>query len=326
MPWAIILAGSHVWQEDSLEAVCPRALLPIANSPLIHYTLAWLRAAGVRAATLCSNDAAVPLQDCLLDGAATGVELYYYADHIPRGPAGCARDAALASDAGLLVVVEGAVLPELDLKALIVAHQRSQAAATVVVSGADGERGPAQSCLSPVGLYVFARSALEHVPRSGFQDIKETLIPRLHEAGALVVGHPVARPFPRVRGRESYLAAHAWALERIYARRLTRDGYQWRRDAYVHHTARLAERARLVPPLMIGPGVHIEDDAVLVGPSVLGRRCVVGRGAIIERSVLWEGCVVGARVVVDQAVLATGVSISSGAVRRCVAMAPVARN
>jgi len=35
----------------------------------------------------------------------------------------------------------------------------------------------------PAGVYVFERRALEHVASTGFQDIKENLIPRLHRAG-----------------------------------------------------------------------------------------------------------------------------------------------
>ena len=322
--WAIILAGSYVWRADSLEAACPRALLPVANAPMVHYTLAWLRAGGLRAATLCSNDAALLLGDCLQDGTAAGIELFYYEDRVPRGPAGSVCDAALATPADPFIVVEGAIIPELNLTDLLRAHRRSNAAATVVVHGAHGDNDEAEANQSPIGIYVFGRSALARVPRAGFQDIKEGLIPRLHGEGETVVAYAASGTFPRVRGLASYLAAQVWALERIYARELTRDRYEWRRGAYVHHSARLAERARVVPPVMIGPESRVEDEAVLVGPCVLGGRCVVGRGSIIERSVLWDACTVGPQVVIDQAVLTAGVLVASGVTRQCIASPLVA--
>ena len=85
---AIILGGRHVWNEDAFAALGPRLLLPVANAPLVHYTLAWLRDGGVSRATLCTNRAVSLLHAFLGAGQEHACELYYCVDRLPRGPAG----------------------------------------------------------------------------------------------------------------------------------------------------------------------------------------------------------------------------------------------
>ena len=60
---------------------------------------------------------------------------------------------------------------------------------------------------------------------TGYQDIKETLIPRLHECGERVTTHVVSADLaPRVTGAASYLAVNAWALARMVNDADKRDG------------------------------------------------------------------------------------------------------
>ena len=67
-------------------------------------------------------------------GEGLGVRLDYYEDVMPRGPAGCLRDAALRSDADIFVVVDGTVVTQVDLEAVLQAHAGMEADLTVVVS------------------------------------------------------------------------------------------------------------------------------------------------------------------------------------------------
>ncbi len=313
---AIILAGSHVWSDEALDALCPRVLLPVANAPLISYALEWLRASGIDAIAICANTASRLLQRYLHSGAQHDLDLYYYEDRIPRGPAGCARDAATALPADHFLVIDGSILPDVHWVALSRAHTATRAAATIVGSANAGSSGPGDGQLSPAGIYVLARRALEYVPATGFQDIKETLIPRLHRAGEAVIAFGLDQPLPRLLELRSYLAAQAWVLERLHDGRLAFEGYEGRDGACAHHSARVAAGARILGPVMIGPDSRIEDGAVIIGPSVLGRQCVVCRRAVVERSVLWDKCVVRERARLDRCVVTSGVWIEAGAVER----------
>ena len=317
---AIILGGSHVWREDCLESVCPRLLLPVLNAPLVSYTLAWLRGAGVNQVVICANDATHFVRARFQEGADQGVELYYYEDHTPRGPAGCSRDAAALVGADHYVIVEGSVLPALDLRGLLRFHERTGAAATVVAQPAEHDGDGLDGNLCPAGIYVVARRTLEQVPPLGYQDLKEVLIPRLYRQREWVVVYPAEAQSPRLKDLGSYLAVQGWMLARLAGRDMTDEGYAWRGAAgsaksdcaLLHRTARVAEGAKLVGQVMLGPGSRVDDEAIIVGPTVMGRDGVVGRRALVKRSVLWDASAVEERASLDQCLMVSGSSAVAG--------------
>ncbi|MEP6915383.1 MAG: sugar phosphate nucleotidyltransferase, partial [Acidobacteriota bacterium] len=183
---AIVLAGSHAWNRSSIESVLPRPLLPVADKPLIAHSLRWLARSGAREATICSNGF-TPLITEHLRHVPGLPFLSYKEDDVPRGPAGCAADALAGTTAERLLVVEGSTIPALNLNRLLREHQASGAAVTLVVQPSDAAsavRRPA----TPAGVYVFERSALGEVA-SGYQDIKEMLLQRLHGAGHTIRLH-----------------------------------------------------------------------------------------------------------------------------------------
>ena len=316
---AIILAGSHAWHADSLEALCPRVLLPIANAPLISYTLEWLRSARITEAAICANDASSALQAYLQAGTQHDLSLYYYEDRIPRGPAGCVRDAAMAVPAERYIVVESSIIPALDLSALLSAHVETGAAITLVSNLGQDWSESRDGGILPFGVYVFDKRALDYVPPIGYQDIKEALIPRLHRDNETVMAFPVNRPSPRVLGLPSYFAAQSWILERMQDDELIFEGYVNTDGIFIHETADLAPRARVVGPVMVGPQSRIENDALIIGPSVFGRGCVVERHAVVEQSVMWDTVVVGEQAIVDRCLITNGVVIEAGVMKRGIA-------
>ena len=130
----IVLAGVHSWGHGVLESLVCRPLLPILNRPLISHVLGWLRTGGIDAVTTCANSDTAAIRDAL--GASGNAEpaVSYYEDVMPRGPAGCIKDSAEGSQADAFVVVEGTMIPEINLTSLIDAHLESKAALTLVVS------------------------------------------------------------------------------------------------------------------------------------------------------------------------------------------------
>ena len=91
----IVLAGTYRWSGASFERLVPRPLVPVAQAPLISYSLRWIRAGGLPRVFVCVNEATRQLRDRLGDGSSLGVKIDYSEDASPRGAAGCARDVAL---------------------------------------------------------------------------------------------------------------------------------------------------------------------------------------------------------------------------------------
>jgi mannose-1-phosphate guanylyltransferase len=303
----IVLAGTHAWGESPLELVCSRPLWPVAGRPLVAYSLDWLASGGVRNACICANSDTTVFRRCLGDGAFAGLSLHYYEDPMPRGPAGCARDAALQSGADLFVVVEGALLPQVDLRAMLEAHRASNAALTLAVSPpANGDGDPTRGH-EPAGIYVATRAVLEQVPANGYQDIKEMLVPRLYQGGASVLSWPVPPGASvRVRDLTSYLAANDRAMEALAIGCLSRAPYVRVEEGWAHKSAQIDETACVVGPVLIGPGSRIGRSVTLIGPTVIDAGCEIERDVVISNTAIWSGCRVGAGAIVNHCVLATG--------------------
>lgn len=330
----VVLAGVHSWGNAPLERGTPRPLIPVADRPLILHTLGWLRDGGVASASVCANSDTGVLRSRLGNGHAWGVSLDYYEDVMPRGPAGCTRDAVADSDCSAFVVVDATIIPRIALDEVVAAHRASKAALTIVVT----DRNPAGGCestgacpasvpgcrtnssgaecsrwLEPVGLYVFSRAALELIPSAGYQDIKEALVPRLHAEGRSVLTYRVdPQATARVTGASSYLAVNKLVLERISQQKALRESYRRRGHAVVHDSAKLDPSVRLVGPVLIEPGCVVEAGALIVGPTSLGAGCTVGAGAVVSRSAIWSSCSIGAGAVVDHSVLTDYATVSAG--------------
>jgi NDP-sugar pyrophosphorylase family protein len=298
---AVVLAGtySYAWPPE----LPPRPLVPVANVPLVLHVLTWLAAAGVQQATVCANGSTTAVESMLTSEFAALPRVDCYADVMPRGAAGCARDAALATVARAVLVVCGAAIPTANLPDVLAAHRDSGAAVTVVTEPEEDLHGAAP--LAPAGIYVCAPHALDYVPRAGFHDLKEQLIPRLHEAGELVQIYPAHEAFPHVLDLDTYLAANQWMLERGLVSAADRRWRDYVRvgEAMVHRAARIHPTAAVVGPAVIGPGADIGKGCVVVGPTVVGAGSVLGPGSVLSRSVTWRRSAVGAGAIVDYCLL-----------------------
>ena len=319
---AVVLAGMHAWGDCVLESAVTRPLLPILGRPLIAHTLDWLRSAGVNLATICANSNTAVLRHRLGSGAAYGVELEYYEDVMPRGPAGCTRDAVMHSSMDTVLVVEGTILPRIDLGAFLLSHATAGAGVTVAVVPPGR---PADGVWKPAGLYAFSRTILSEIPLIGYQDIKESLLPRLHRRGERVCTRLVeASSMPRITGPASYLAVHIAAMEQMLAGGAVPRGFVRLREALVHESVRFGADVSLVGPVWIDAGCRVESGAMIVGPTAVGASCVIGRNSVVSRSILWSGCAVDNGARLDQCIAVEDAHVLQGAVVHCgVVLAPV---
>jgi mannose-1-phosphate guanylyltransferase len=221
-----------------------------------------------------------------------------------------------------VVVVDGTTIPTVDLRAVLDAHSKTNAAMTVVVDEvpttcADCHSNFCTTCGGPLaaqsgrpaaqapgGVYVFDRRAFELVPERGFQDIKENLIPRLYDAGELVTTFGVPGATPRVINASTYLSVNQWTVEQLAERGEELPGYFALGDLQAHPTARLALDAVIVGPVLIGPQVRVDSGATIVGPATIGFGASIGAGAMVSRSAVWRKSVIGIEAVVDRCVVA----------------------
>ena len=303
---AVILAGTYHWNGSAFEDLQVRPLLPVAQRPLIEYVLTWLKDNGVREATICGNGSTAAIRQHLQDGSSFAVDVRYHEDRTPRGAAGCVKDASASSSAQTIIVADGTAIPMVDLAAVIDHHHTTGAVMTIV---ADRRRsaGTGDEMLRPVGIYVFDRSVLDAVPASSFQDIKEALIPALYRTGQRVEVFPVNQASPRVMDAATYLAANRWMIQRLQAG--DPKAYE---SGDVAESAWVDPDAKIVGPVMLGPGVRVMAGATIVGPASIGEGTVIEPGAVVARSVIWNHCTVERDAMVDNSIVADKTVIAAG--------------
>jgi NDP-sugar pyrophosphorylase family protein len=309
----IVLAGSYDRGDGPVTPFLRRPLLPLAHTPLICYPLQWLRDGGVPDATICASGATEEIRAAFGAGASLGMRLAYCAEDHPRGPAGCVRDAGLPTDARTFVVVEGSMIPSIDLPALIDAHRGSGALVTTVVEVERRRARPAAQLRLPGGVYVFDREALSRISPKGFQDIKQGLLEKLHAEHARVHAYEVAGISPRILDYASYSSASRWIVGSAEKRSQFLSAYVPVGEGLHHPTVHVSPSARLIGPVLLGAGARIEPHAVVVGPTSIGAGAIVGSMAVVSRSVLLPGCTVGEGAHLDSSLLADGGRVESWA-------------
>ncbi|MEP7118395.1 MAG: NDP-sugar synthase [Acidobacteriota bacterium] len=307
----IVLAGTFPWANSLFEQLAPRPLVPVAHRPLIEFALSWLQTGGVRQVVICGNRNSRALEAQIARGPSAALELSYLEDSMPRGAAGCARDAAMSCHADRFVVTDAAAIPTLDLRELLAVHDRSGAALTLAVydEARSGGRSPLHA---PAGIYVIDRRILESVALRGFVDIKEHLIPRLVRAGERIATYAVDGAVARVLNAHTYLAVHDIVTARTTSAIDLRPGYDPQGQALVHRDAIVEPGVTFVGPVLVAAGARIEAGAVLIGPTSIGCDATVGAGALVSRSAVWRRSRIGAGAFLDRSILGDDSIVAAG--------------
>ena len=274
------------------------------------------------------------------DGADHGVRLRYAVETDPLGTAGGIRNAVdLVRD--LLVVLNGDILADPDLTAMLAFHAVRGSYATIYLTrvsdpsqyglvelDADSriqsfiekpEPGRATVDTINAGVYVLHRAVVAAIPTGRAVSIERETFPGLLRARVpfygwvsenywLDIGNPT-------KYRQGQLDLMAGRITTDVAPPGSRtDGLR------VAPGARVAPDATLSAPCVIGAGTQVESGA-RVGPNaVLGAGCVVGPGARVEGAILWDAVTVGPNAILQDCIVGSHVRIGAGAQLGCSAV------
>lgn len=310
---AIVLVGGEGTRLRPLTESVPKPALTLVDRPFLAYMIEWLAGHGVDHVVLACGFLPDALRDALAgEEERVGVRISYVTEPEPRGTAGAIRFAAdeLGDELGeRFLALNGDVLTDLDLSALMRAHGESGARATLglypvedssaygLVTSDDegavleflektGEPAPGEV---NAGTYVLERSVLDLIPAGEEVSIERDVFPRLVGEGLQCLrldGYWMDIGTP-----DRYLQA-SW------------DILEGRVKTQVEPTA---PGVFVAPSAEVGPGATI-GPRVVVGP---GSR--VGEGAEVRASVLLGDCLIGEGALVVDSILSPGVSVAAGA-------------
>lgn len=283
----VVLVGRLDFGRCPLAARLPTALWPIAGKPVVQRLLAHLASAGIRKVVVCCESERSDYVESFRKDKRLEVTLL--AEDLTGGTAGCLRDAVGSDPGDLVLLFSGSMASPPSITTLIQAHQDSGADLTMVFNPGRSEGSPHGS---PAEIYLCKPEVLRLIPRGGYSDIKEGLIPSILSVGGTV--RPLVLP-DNVGGfhdHKGYLKASSAYLA-DQGRGM--DYSSLPENGKVALEASVHPSARICGPVVIGDRAEIREDAVVVGPAIIGRQSVVGRGSAVVRSVLWDGTEVGAQ-------------------------------
>ncbi|MGH2981867.1 MAG: nucleotidyltransferase family protein, partial [Solirubrobacterales bacterium] len=125
---ALILVGGEGTRLRPLTETVPKPVMPLAGRPFLSYMIEWLGRHGVDEVVLACGFGAGKVREVLGEGGTP--RLRYVEEPEPRGTAGAIKFAA-AELADRFLALNGDVLTDLDLTALMGFHERSAARATL---------------------------------------------------------------------------------------------------------------------------------------------------------------------------------------------------
>ena len=267
------------------------------------------------------------------DGAAWGVRLSYAVEDEPLGTAGGVRHAVDVAD-GRVLVLNGDILTDADLGAMLAFHEARGSAATLYLTRVPdptafglvelGEGGrirrfiekpdPSQVTTDTVnaGIYVLDGRLLARIPRGRAVSIEREFFPGLLEDRLPFFGWVAEHYWLDIGSPAKYRQGALDLLAGRVATPLSPAGAQGG-GRFVAPGAVLEPGARVTSPAVIGADCRVAAGAA-VGPStVLGTGCVVGGDAAVTGAILWERVEVGAGAELRDCIVGAGACVGAGA-------------
>ncbi len=319
---AIILVGGEGTRLRPLTYDTPKQMLPIVGRPMLERVLEHLAAHGIDEAVLSLGYLPDAFMAAYPDGKAAGVALTYAVEPHPYDTAGAVRFAAdVAGIDDTFVVLNGDVLTDLDLSALLARHRARGAEGTIALHPVDDPsrfgvvttddedrvlafvekppRDEAPTNLINAGTYVLEPAALDRVPLGQRVSIERETFPAMTRDGTL---YAVAdRAYWLDTGTPAaYLQAH-------------RDLLEGRRSG-VELPSGLGSDLPLERHRKVVREGAVEVEGTVKGASFLGDGTKVAAGAVVRDSVLGRGCRVDARSLVEGCVLLPGARVAGDSV------------
>ena len=325
---AIILVGSRDFGRCPLASHLSTALWPVAvtGTPVegqtaLEHLLIHLTNQGIKQAVVCSSGNDASLAESIQ--ADNGLELKFLNEPLPVGTAGCIRDAADEKEDELLLILPAGLVnpPEIDF--LIRAHREGGTEMTVYLNPSltNGESGGQIS-----GIYVCSPNIIRHIPKGGYCDIKEGMIPVILRSGNTIHAATLPKHAGNFRNRQEYLYAIAHYIQeaREVQPDLTPSQGTDSQMIWTGDKTHVDKGARIFGPVVMMNGTRILNGAVLIGPTILGNDVTIGKDSVVANSVLLDSVKLEANCHVQRCIIDHNATLQTNTIaqEKCILFKP----
>ena len=331
---AVLLAGGLGTRLRPLTLNTPKPVVPIFDRPFVHHQIELLKQLPeIDEVILSLNYQPEGIERVVGDGSDIGLRIRYVVEPTPLGTGGAVKYASRGID-GTVVVFNGDVLTDTDLRAVLDLHRRRDARATIVLTPVENpsayglvetsEAGDVRRFLEKpganevtcdtinAGIYVLETETFDRIPAGTNWSIERKYFPSLVERGDTFVAYVDRGYWIDIGTPEKYIQAHRDIMTG------TCHAYPFAGDTTgqprVAANAVVDPEARLEGPCYLAPHARVDAGARIAPHSVIGTSASVGPGAVIDGAILWPGSTVGPAATIRDAILGRDVTVEEYAV------------
>jgi mannose-1-phosphate guanylyltransferase len=296
---AMILAAGSGKRLRPLTDVIPKVLVPVVNRPMLERTKEFLAFHGVREAIINVHYHYQRIIDYLQMGDSPGIRIEARVEQEILGTGGGIKNTQDFWDDEPFVVINGDIVTDINLKEVYEYHQSKGNLVTMVlhdfpahnklridqdmnILSIDPTAG-GKGTLAFTGIHVIDPEALDFIPENAPYNIIDCY----------------RKLIERKRPVRAYVAT----------------GHRWLDIGTVKEYLRANSDLLAPEKIALGHDCTINPEASLHEWAVLGSRCSIERGAIVQRSVLWNDVTVRQGVHVVDSVATSGVIVKEDIIR-----------
>jgi len=299
---AMILAAGYGERLWPLTADRGKPALPVLGKPLVGYVAEYLANNGVTEAVVNLHHAPDSVRAALGDGSKFGLHLEYVFEPVILGTSGGLDNARDHFQEETFIVVNGKIITDIDLRAAIETHRRTNALATLVLKrNVDYERfsivetrnglierfagmpKPPNYDAPPLmftGIHILEPRIFDYIPRGVFSDSVIDVYPKAMDADERIAAHVGEGMWYELSTLRRYLDISLALLEKqgssIYAGEGSDFDYGEVTYSVLWNNVTVEAGAR-VAHAVIGDGVHIRSNQVVQGAIVVRADLVAGK-------------------------------------------------
>lgn len=312
---SVIIAGGRGTRLNPLTYSNPKPMLPLIERPFLAWMVERCRAVGITDILINVHYQAHQIQDYFGDGDRFGVQIRYIQESEPLDTAGAMKLAEPYFTGESLIVFNADILTDLDLGALIQAHQQANAKATLTLTRVENptafglvelwprDAGPQSEIASPGSQQVRAfreKPSAAEVARLGIDTInagtyvlepdlfadyatgaplsfERTIFPRLLEAEQLVTGFVWSGYWLDLGTPGKYYQAHLDILTGKVAYDLRAIADEKTSQVWIAKSADVDPAAHLEGPCYIGERVYLGPQAEISAGTIISANSLINQ-------------------------------------------------
>lgn len=320
---AMVMAAGAGTRLRPLTSLVPKPMVPVANRPVLEYTLENLRRHGIIEVILNLHSHPEMIRNHFGNGASLGMHLEYSLEPELMGTAGGVKKAEWFLRDGRFLVMSGDGLTDVNLTEMLDFHEKSKSVATMGLKAVDSrfeygvtltqKNGRIQKFVEKPnwsdvfsnqvnsGIYIFEPDIFRVIPAGQLFDFGQHVWPRLLKSKKPIFGYHLKEYWCDVGNLSEYRRAQRDMLDGRVSFPFTPAPI--RPGIWVGHGTVVERGAHLQAPCLIGRDCRVEKGSIIGPYSILGDRCQIGRNATLRDSILWDDVRVEGEATLDHCIL-----------------------